>query len=361
MMFHEASRWFLLLLLLVPLVWWRYLWRGGRVALRYSSVRALQAGPAGWRTRAMVVLPIVRTLALVMLVVVLARPQKGNEQTRVQTEGIAIQLIVDRSGSMRAMDFSVAGKPVDRLTAVRKVVNAFVAGDDTLDGRPDDLIGLVSFARYADSLCPLTLDHGYLLDAMRRTEIVVDREEDGTAIGDAIALGVERLQSLDRQRRIRNATRIVSRVIILLTDGENNAGKFDPETAAQMAASAGIKVYTIGAGTQGTAPMPVNMFGQTVIRQVPVSIDEDTLKMIADRTGGQYFRATDTDSLADVYGEIDALEKTKTEEKRYLDYRELATESVEWHGIRMPPLLLVVFVLCVVEVVLSQTLLRRVP
>ena len=356
------SAWFLLLLAFVPVIWWRYLSQRYRSTVRFSSTAALRSLDRTWKTRMRLVLPVLRTLAVVLLVVALARPRKGNEQTRVFSEGVAIQMLVDRSGSMQAMDFHLDGQRVNRLAAVKKVVQSFVLGDDGLPGRPDDLIGMITFARFADSKCPLTLDHGYLVETLQKTEIVTQRTEDGTAIGDAIALGVEHLRALERQRRLRGAERIKSKIMILLTDGENNAGDITPLKAAELAKTFDIKIYTIGAGTEGIVPMrDINMFGQPVLRRVSAHIDEETLRRIAATTDGKYFRATDTDSLRQVYAEIDKLEKTKTEEKRYLQYKELATESVEAGRIRLPPLLLGVFVLLAVEMVLANMAFRQVP
>lgn len=355
------SAWFMLLLAILPLLWW-YWRRRPRAAVLFSSIE-LPAGvrPGLW-ARLHVLLPILRTGTVAILIFTLARPQKGNEQTRIFSEGIAIQIVVDRSGSMRALDFKLEGRPVDRLQAVRKVVRDFVLGGEGLPGRVDDLVGLVAFARFADSRCPLTLDHDFLVETLNATEIVKNQEEDGTAIGDAIALGVERLRSLD-ERKAGGAGPVKSRVLILLTDGENNAGEIDPIKAADIASTFGIRIYTIGAGTQGVAPVPmINPFsGREIIREMRVSIDEELLRKIASQTGGRYFRATDTDSLTRIYAEIDKLERTKTEEKRYLQYSEFATEPVRLGGFRLPPLLLIAFVLLAAEVVLGSTRLRRAP
>lgn len=360
--FHDVSRWALLLLLLVPVFYRRFYLARKPAAMAFSSLPLVAQVSSSWRARLMWLLPVLRTLAIVLLIVALARPRKGNEQTRVQAEGIAIQLVADRSGSMQAMDFRVDGKPVDRLTAERSVIKDFVLGDGTLNGHPDDLIGLITFARFADSRCPLTLDHGYLMEALEQTQIASTREEDGTAIGDAVALGVERIRSLDEQRRSQEAQRIKSRIMILLTDGENNAGDVDPIKAAELAATYNVKVYTIGTGTHGTAPFPVvDPFGQRSFRSMEVSIDEDMLRKMAEITGGKYFRATDVNSLRNIYAEIDKLEKTQTLEKRYFQYKEYATQWIYWGAVPVPPLLLIVFALLAIEVVLSQTWLRRIP
>lgn len=363
--------WLLLLLLLIPLVW-VFPRRRRRASICYSSVEPLDRLPPSWRLRARGVLPVLRTAAMALLVLALARPQKGNEQTRITTEGIAIQLVVDRSGSMQARDFRIAGKPVDRLTAVRKVVRDFVAGGEGLSGRENDLIGMIAFARFPDSKSPLTLDHAYLLETLDKATPAATRAEDGTAIGDALALGVERLRSLDQEKRLPTAQKIRSRVMVLLTDGENNFGDIEPLKAAEMAAAAGIKIYTIGAGTEGFAPMPVidprtgepvvdPRTGEPMVRPAPVRIDEESLRQIAEKTGGKYYRATDTDSLRRIYADIDKLEKTKTEERRFLQYKELATEAIRVGRFRMPPLLLAAFGLLAIEVLLASTALRRLP
>lgn len=362
-LFHPNARWALLLLLLLPLLWWRVYLRREANAVWFSNVELLEGLRRGWRSRLRWLLPVLRTVTLIVLIVAIARPRKGNEQTQLPTEGIAIGLVVDRSGSMQAMDFTIDGKRVNRLEAVQNVVRSFVLGDNQLQGRADDLIGLIAFGTYADSKCPLTLDHAYLIDALNKTEIARTEGEGQTAIGDAIALGVEQLRSLDRARRLQMARPIRSRVLILLTDGQSNAGDIEPLKAAELAKTWDIKVYTIGAGTRGMADVPqVDMFtGRTIMRQVQVDIDEDTLRRIADITGGRYYRATDTDSLRQVYAEIDKLEKTRTLERRFLQYRELATEWSHWGKLTLPPLLLVVFVLLAVELMLAHTVLRRLP
>ena len=362
-LFHPDARWALLLLLLLPVIWWRVYLRRRPNAVRFSSIESLRQLPATWRMRLRWLLPVLRTLALVVLIVAIARPRKGNEQTRIRAEGIAIGLLVDRSGSMQAMDFTIEGKRVNRLAAVHNVVRSFVLGDDSLKGRPDDLIGLIGFGSYADSKCPLTLDHAYLIDALNNMKIATTEGEGQTAIGDAIALGVEHLKALDQTRRLQHAKPIRSRILILLTDGQSNAGDIEPLKAAEIAKTYGIKIYTIGAGTRGMAPVPVvdPLGGNMGFRMMQVDIDEDTLRKIADATGGRYYRATDTDSLRQVYAEIDKLEKTETMERRYLQYRELATEWTHWGRLTLPPLLLLVFALLAVEVVLRYTWLRKLP
>ncbi|HRX84925.1 MAG TPA: VWA domain-containing protein [Phycisphaerae bacterium] len=365
---------FLTLLLILPLIWWIQARRRQRSAIRFSTLAPLRKAGTTWAVRGRHIVPILRTLAIVLLIICLARPQKGDEETRIYSEGIAIQLLVDRSSSMLAEDFTLDGKRVNRLEAVKAVADNFVLGDDDADlpGRPDDLVGMIAFAGYADSFCPLTLDHAYLADTLAQTKIVEqgNRDEDGTAIGDAIALAVLRMRDLTKHREALQANRVKSKVLVLLTDGEQTRGDLTPEKGAELAKTEGIKIYTIGVGTRGMAPMPwQNPFtGRMELKPMPVSIDEDTLKRVAEATGGEYFRATDTDSLRKIYKRIDELEKTKTEEKRYLQTAELATQAVEFDipGLprwlrTTPPLLLVVLGLLGLEIVLANTRFRKIP
>lgn len=320
--------WLLLLVPVVALVIFD-IRRRSRSAVLYSSVQVLKTLPRTLAQRVKTALPWLRFLGLVLLVLALARPQAGREEFRIRTEGIAIQMVCDRSGSMQAMDFfDEDGHPADRLSVVKEVFRDFVAGEGDLPGRPDDLIGLVSFGGYAEGVCPLTLDHGALLEILESVEVpkmVVDargrvineqllQEEMATAIGDALALGTARIKD----------SKAKSRVLILLSDGENNFGVVEPLEAAAAAKTFGVKVYTIGIGSTGTAPFPeTDAFGETVYRARPVRLDESLLKAIAEETGGEYFNARDTESLVDVYAEIDALEKTETEGRLYTEYREL--------------------------------------
>ncbi len=353
-MFH--SPWYLLLLLLLPILAWMLLAPRRRGAVRFSSLKlAGQLTPTVRQRLAW--LPAALTLAAILFAIVgLARPREGRQQTVSQSEGIAIEMVVDRSGSMQAMDFKIAGEHVDRLTAIKKVAGKFVMGEEELDGRFNDLVGLITFAGYADGVTPPTLDHTYLVAQLNQAQIVTSRSEDGTAIGDAMSLAVEKLNALDA----RQAEKVKSKVIILLTDGENNAGTLEPIQAAELAQSMGIKVYTIGVGTKGEAPVPVtDIFGRQQVQWMQVNIDEDTLQKVAELTGGKYFRATDTDSLEKIYDEIDQLEKTKVEATHYVDYRELAISSYRAGSIVVPPMLLIAFILLLARIVLEQTWLRE--
>ncbi len=360
MIFHSPSVWLLLLLLLLPLFWWR---TRRRPAVQFSTLRIARHVKPSWALRLHWIIPALRLAALALLIIALARPQKPNEQSRVITEGIAIQLVLDRSGSMRAMDFELDGKPADRMAVSKLVIRDFIEGKGGLAGRPNDLVGLIAFARFADSLCPLTLDHDHVLKTLEQTRFVMQRSEDGTAIGDALALGVERLHQLSDRAKESGGRPPQSNVIILLTDGENNVGDIDPLTAADMAAAFGMRVYTIGAGTnEGVARVPVpNADGTVVMQLVPVSIDETTLKHIADRTGGRYFRATDTNSLIEIYKEIDRLEKARIEETRYVQYEEPAVEGFTLLGVRFPPILAMVSGLLLLETLMATTRWRTIP
>ena len=366
MTFLLLEPWWLLLLPLALLPIWRAKRAQSRVA--HADLDAVQAAGSSLAARLRWLPPLARSVAIALLIISIARPVKADEQTRVRVEGIAIQMLVDRSGSMRALDFTLGGAQVDRLTAIKSVARAFVLGergDDatrSLGGRPNDLVGLVTFARYADGIAPLTLDHDHLVAALERVQFA-GNDEDGTAIGDALALGVERLKDVrvrgEASDGTQDGTVVRSRVVILLTDGENTAGDIDPDDAAKLAESFGIRIYTIGVGTNGFAPLPIDdPFAGRFIQRVPVTIDEDLLRRIADRTGGAYFRATDTASLASIYAEIDRLERTETESRRYLSYADFAVEAVDIGPLRLPPILAAALLLLACELLLVATRFR---
>lgn len=353
-MFHAPAC--LLLLFLVPVIGWTIL-RRKNVPIRFSSTNHFEDLPRTWKQRLRWVPSALLLGAFTVLIVAVARPQEDRKQTVSESEGIAIEMVVDRSGSMQAMDFQIDGEHVDRLTAIKNVASKFVSGGDGLAGRFSDLIGLITFAGRADGITPPTLDHPFLLGQLNQAQIVSDRSEDGTAIGDAIGLAVEKLTALDQSQ----SRKVSSKVVILLTDGENNAGDVDPIQAAELASTLGVKIYTIGVGTKGQAPVPVTdpFSGRRVIRWMDVNIDEQTLTKVAELTGGRYFRATDTESLSHIYQEIDALEKSQLEEKQYVDYREWAVEPIHWAGFTLPPLALVALVLLATRDVLINTVFRQ--
>ncbi len=336
-----AYPWVLLALLLLPLLW--YLWSRPRrrPVIRFSSLAELRAAGGSTRRRLRLILPVLRTLALICLIVAVARPQRADESTAIFAEGIAIQMVVDRSGSMSDLDLSPPGRNVTRLGVVKDVFRKFVLGDEEsgLPGRPNDLIGMIRFARYADAICPLTLDHDNLLDVLGQTDIVNDRREDGTAIGDGLGLAVERLKDLKRTTGSGDQITITSRIVILLTDGEHNAGMLTPQQAGEMAATFGIKVYTILAGTGRRAALGFRF-----------PVDDRDLRRIAEVTGGKHFRAQNEKSLEDIYAEIDQLERTEVEERRFVRWGELS----HWW-------LVAAFVCLGVQTFLDATRLRKIP
>jgi Ca-activated chloride channel family protein len=318
---------------LVPLVlrWSRGTAR--RAALRFPSLGALRIAAPGGAGRRRALLVALRAAALLLVAVALARPQLGSAATRIHREGVDVVLAVDVSGSMLAEDFTLGTTRASRLEVVKSAVQEFVGA------RPEDRIGLVLFAARPYTQCPLTLDHGWLLQNLQRA--TVGMIEDGTAIGSGLASAVNRLRPSTAK----------SKFIVLLTDGQSNAGRITPQTAADAAATLGIKVYTVGAGTHGLAPYPTqDFFGNKVYRPMPVDIDEDTLRKIATTTGGRYFRATDTASLREVYAEIDRAEKTAFEAPEFLEYRELYP-LLAWPAVA----------LILLEIALAETVLRTLP
>ena len=318
----------LLLLGFVPLVVWVITRRSRHGAIRYSAVDDVVAaggGRSAWARRVPLAL---RALALMAFVVALARPQTGITSESVLTEGIDIVLVLDVSTSMLAEDLEP-----NRLVAAKAVASEFVSG------RRNDRLGLVAFAGDAFTQAPLTFDYGVVRSLI--DELDVGMIEDGTAVGMGLATAVKRLQSSQAE----------SRVIVLLTDGSNNRGEIGPITAARMAQALGMRVYTIGAGSQGTARVPVpDPLGGTRYATMRVDVDEPTLREVAELTGGRYFRATDTESLTAIYAEIDELERTEVEIERFTQYGE---EFALPLGIG--------FLLLMMELALSNTVLRKLP
>lgn len=329
-MFRFEDPWFLLLLAGFPaILWWYY--RQGRTqyaSLQYSTLQILksvQSRRGRWKQHVTFVL---RLVGILLLILGMARPQLGNAEREVSSEGIDIMLVLDISSSMRAIDF----KP-NRLEAAKKVAIDFV------DDRISDRIGLVVFAGESFLQCPLTIDYDVLTNFISQVEII-DEKYDGTAIGMAMANALNRLRESPGEEP----------VMILLSDGRNNAGELDPLTAANMAETYGIKIYTIGAGKEGEALYPVDtQFGQRYM-PVQVQIDEESLREIAEMTGGKYFRAEDEQSLATIYEEISQLEKTEYKVKEYTNWREL-----------FPWFLLPAFALILGERILASTRFRRLP
>jgi Ca-activated chloride channel family protein len=329
-MFRFQDPLVLLLLLALPVIAWvRHRAEGRRTgAIRFSALSTAREAAgitSGWAHR---VPGILRTLALTALIIALARPQTGMTSEDVRTQGIDILLALDVSSSMLAEDLEP-----NRLAAAKAVAAEFV------QGRGNDRIGLVAFAGKAFTQAPLTLDYGVVTELLGELEIGMI--EDGTAVGMGLATAVKRLQ----------ASSATSKVVILLTDGRSNRGEIGPVTAAQMAQALGVRVYTIGAGSQGTARMPVaDPLRGTSYATVQVDIDEVSLREIAELTGGQYFRATDTESLAQIWEQIDELETTEIEVQNYTQYEE-----------RFSLVLIFGFLMLGLELGLSSTVLRRLP
>ena len=331
--FTFANPWLLLLLLAIPLIALLKGRFGGTAGVAFSNTAMLAKIGRRQRSRAGAFLATLSYLALALFIIALARPQLGRVTTRVQATGVDIMLVLDVSRSMLAEDFTIGNQRSNRLEAVKLVTEQFIRE------RPNDRIGIVAFAGRPYLVSPLTLDHDWLIRNLERLRIGL--VEDGTAIGSAIASAANRLKDKEAKTKL----------ILLLTDGDNNAGKVQPLTAAEAAKALGIRIYTIGAGTEGEAPFPLqNAFGRTVYRNVLVKFDEKTLADIAAMTSGRYFRATDTNSLRTIFSEIDKLEKSKVEVERTAQYRDL----FQWF--------LILGLACLaLEILLSQTIWRRLP
>ncbi len=323
-----AKPWFFALFAVVPLLIFFYLRPPFRAqgSMLVSGVKAFGSGRS-WKTMLRHSMFILRMLALSCIIIALARPQTGSEQQLTTGEGIDIVFCLDISGSMLAQDFTP-----NRMEAAKQVASEFI------DRRPTDRMGLVIFAGESFTMCPLTTDHAVLKSQLYNVQSGL--LEDGTAIGSGLATGVERLRSSVSK----------SKVIILLTDGEDNGGRLDPNTAKEIAKSFGVRVYTVGVGTEGFAPVPVQTSTGVVMQREKVSIDEKLLTQIANETGGKYFRATDNESLDSIYKEIDRLEKSKFEVTSFTHYTE-----------KFLPFVLAAVLFLVLEWILRFTLFRKFP
>jgi Ca-activated chloride channel family protein len=355
----------LLLFLLLPVLAFLYM-RGKRTAaVKFPTLSDMKTCLVSARIRFRPLLLIARLICIGLLIVALARPRKGTILSEIATEGVAIEVVADHSGSMQTeMDYY--GQNMNRLEVVKRVLSDFIEGNKKdLTGRDNDLAGLVVFARYADTLCPLVLSHNVLLEFLKKTEIVRLRNEDGTAIGDAIALAAARLKKAEEEINQRNAQliqagekkldqrqagfKIKSKVMILLTDGINNTGENNPLQAAELAKKWGIKIYTIGIGSDqayttvqtplGTYKMPT---GQ--------ALDEGLLKAIAQTTGGFYGRADSAQTLHNIIEKIDKMEKTEVKSIQYAQYTEL-----------FGPWTLAALLVLVLEIVAGCTVFRKIP
>ena len=329
--FQFQDPWFFLLLAIIPLLIYRAL-KNCPATLHFSTLDSLKA-LHGKGTQFLAATPmILRCIAILLLVIALARPQEGRKSTEILSAGVDILLAIDTSGSMNVKDFEKNDQPVDRLTVVKDVVSEFI------DSREFDRMGMVVFGEEAFTQCPLTLDHDILHSLLRKLEIGV--AGNSTAIGPAIGVSVKRLKDLESK----------SKVIILLTDGRNTVETITPIQAAEIAKTYDIKIYTIGVGTKNKTPYISRIpFGQRMMRR-DTSLDEESLKKIAEQTGGQYFRATDLDSLKKIYAQIDSLEKSEVKWVDHSEYQEL-----------FPRFLIPALLLILIEVILARTRLRRVP
>jgi Ca-activated chloride channel homolog len=325
---HFAKPWFFALFALIPLLIFFYLRPPIRVqgSMLVSGVRAFGNGRT-WRTLLRHILFLFRVLAISSIIIALARPQTGSEQQMTSGEGIDIVFCLDISGSMLAQDFTPS-----RMEAAKQVVSEFI------DNRPTDRMGLVIFAGESFTMCPLTTDHAVLKSQLYNVQSGL--LEDGTAIGSGLATGVERLRSSVSK----------SKVIILLTDGENNGGLVDPNSAKEIAKSFGVRVYTVGVGTEGFAPVPIQTSSGVIMQREKVSIDEKLLTQIANETGGKYFRATNNESLGSIYKDIDRLEKSKFEVTTFTHYTE-----------KFFPFVLAAILFLVLEWILRFTFFRKFP
>lgn len=343
-----------LLLLLVPVVLAGTLWARRRrgAALRYSSLNRLSPLRPTLRQRLAPSLVAFRLACVALLAVAMARPQEGVSETRVSTEGIAIEMVVDRSGSMQE-PMDDRGRQVSKLDVTKRVFREFLEGDGHgLEGRPNDIVGLVAFARFAETVCPLTRSRDALVALVDQITPAQLRMEAGTAIGDGIALAAARLKNAEEDLKRRSnggkgpEFKIKSKAIILLTDGQNNAGEVAPEQAAKMAREWGIKVYAIGVGGEGR-------FVRTPMGDMQLpgeGVDMATLEGIASETGGRAWRAVDASALREAYAAIDRLERSKIEAVEYTDYTEA-----------FAPLAIGAAAALLCEMVLGATWLRRIP
>lgn len=366
---------FLILPLFAVLVWFSMRKCHGP-GIRFSSVQIAASSGESLKTRFRFLPLFVRGAAVLLLVVGLARPQQGREEIRDVHDGIAIEMVVDRSGSM-GQELIYERSQQNRLEAVKNIFREFILGNGKdLQGRPHDLIGMVAFARTAETICPLTLSHGVLDRFIDAVQLVTRRNEDGTAIGDALTLAAARLKTAEEQVKSNRGKaslqepqkppenapspawatgadagyHIKSKVAILLTDGRNNAGKRSPLEAARLAKEWGIKVYAIGIGGRESFVTVKTPFGNYKMPGTDPGVDEATLKGIAETTGGAFWLAESAEKLHEIYREIDKLERTEIESVRHIDYAE-----------KFMPFVLAALALLTLEQVLVSTVFRRIP
>jgi len=351
--------WVLVLLLFVPMLWWLLSRRAASGCLRFSSFREISRVRRSWRLRLSWLPKLVRVICIVLLILALARPRQGSKQHKRTTKGVVMELVVDRSGSMnQPMDYY--GQQLTRLEVVKRVLHDFVMGGGKLKGRPDDMMGLITFARFAETSCPLVLAHDALLGFLDKVDVPKTRNEDGTAIGEALACAGARLQTAEKSitdrnkkllaaadiqadQKVKPEFEIQSKVIVLLTDGIQNAGQYTPKEAVELARKWGITIYTIGIGGNASRQ---NIFGML---QGP-QLDERLLNEIAKQTGGFYGRADDAQALQKICEKIDQQEKTEIESIEFNLYDEqfglLATAGL---------------MALMLEMVLACTVFRKIP
>ena len=359
------SPWALLLLLVIPFLGYMMLRKKRTAALKFPSLLDMKHCPISWRLRLRPLLTVARLTCLALLIVSLAGPRKGTVLSEISTEGVAIEVVVDRSGSMET-EMPYRGEKLNRLEVVKRVLKDFIAGDnDQFKGRSSDLAGLVTFAKYADTVCPLVHSHNVLLEFLKKTELVSLQSENATAIGDALMLAAARLKKAEdeieqRRRQLQFSGeasdededagfKIKSKVIILLTDGRNNTGRYDPMEAAAKAKEWGIKIYTIGIGSSQGYTTVQTMLGAF---KMPArdDLDEHLLKAIAEKTDASYGRADDAKAFRKIIEKIDELEKAEVKSIQYTQYAE-----------RFGPWTLSALLLLAFEMVAGCTIFRKIP
>ncbi|MCR4575772.1 MAG: VWA domain-containing protein [Lentisphaeria bacterium] len=353
-MLRFESPWCLLALIVPVGLWaWRWWRRRRKAGVRFSSVSHAKQAGRSWRQRLQWLPTALGDVALILLVVCLARPQAGNERVHDVSEGVAIEMVLDRSGSME-QELNFEGRERTRLEVVKEVFQRFVYGDGkSLEGRPNDLIGIISFARYAETACPLTLSQKVLKTLVNKIDLARDQSENGTAIGEALALAIARLHTADETlakqlKKQKMDYHIKSKVIILLTDGENNVGR-KVESVIDLAVKCGVRVHVICISGNGMMVVQTP-FGtkKLPVRQPP--LDTRELKALAEKTGGSFQMAATAERLLEIYADIDKMERTKIETIRFVDYKEL-----------FQPLALTALGLVVMKLLLEASLFRRLP
>ncbi len=359
------SPWALVLLALVPLLFFLAQRRGGRANLRFSSLRNIRRAGVSWRIRFRPLLALARILCIILLILALARPRQGSKHSIESTRGVVMELVVDRSGSMQA-ETKYDGKWRNRLEIVKGALSDFIGGGSGLEGRPNDLMGLITFARYADTIAPLIHSQDTLLGFLKQVQLATGEEGDRTAIGDALAHAAARLHTAavdiarrnaalkaetpaDEEPRVKPDFEIQSKVIVLLTDGQNNYGQYQPLEAAELAKKWGIKIYTIGLGSRDWFVRQQTPFGEQLV-PIREELDEGLLQEIAQQTGGFYSRADNAEDLRQICEKIDQEEKTEIESVEYSQYEE-----------KFSRLAFGALAALLAEMALSCTLFRKIP